>query len=82
MDHFSQYMCEQTSLKIPWLPVSPKFISHIRKSWNSGIIMLMFFLSVAPSKTQEYSKESWGYLKGQTNGGGHLPQSPTEAEAP
>ncbi|XP_030882182.1 MICOS complex subunit MIC13-like [Leptonychotes weddellii] len=66
MDQFSQYMCEQTSLKIPQLPVPPKFNSHICKSWNSGIIMLMLALSVAPSKVQGYSKEVRGYLMEQT----------------
>ncbi|XP_036701776.1 MICOS complex subunit MIC13 [Balaenoptera musculus] len=61
---FSQYMCEQTGLKIPQLPAPPKF--NIRESWNSGISTVMSALSVAPSKAWEYSKEGWEYLKERT----------------
>uniref|UniRef100_A0A452U035 MICOS complex subunit MIC13 n=1 Tax=Ursus maritimus TaxID=29073 RepID=A0A452U035_URSMA len=50
MYQFSQYVCEQTGLKIPQLPAPPKFNFHIRDTWNSGIIMVMSALSVAPSK--------------------------------
>ncbi|TKC46339.1 hypothetical protein EI555_014194, partial [Monodon monoceros] len=63
---FSQYVCEQTGLKIPQLPAPPKFNFHIRESWNSGIITVMSALSVAPSKAWEYSKEGWEYLKERT----------------
>ncbi|XP_017906400.1 PREDICTED: MICOS complex subunit MIC13 isoform X1 [Capra hircus] len=63
---FSQYVCEQTGLKLPQLPAPPKFNFHIRDSWNSGIITMMSALSVAPSKAWEYSKEGWEYLKEQT----------------
>ncbi|XP_043442254.1 MICOS complex subunit MIC13 isoform X1 [Prionailurus bengalensis] len=60
---FSQYVCEQTGLKIPQLPAPPKFNFHIRDSWNSGIIKVMSALSAAPSKACEYSREGWDYLK-------------------
>ncbi|KAB1259807.1 MICOS complex subunit MIC13 [Camelus dromedarius] len=66
MYQFSQYVCEQTGLKIPQLPAPPKFNFHIRESWNSGIITMMSALSVAPSKAWEYSKEGWEYLKERT----------------
>lgn len=63
MYQFSQYVCEQTGLKIPQLPAPPKFNFHIRESWNSGIITVMSALSVAPSKAREYTKEGWEYVK-------------------
>uniref|UniRef100_A0AC11EDW7 Uncharacterized protein n=1 Tax=Ovis aries TaxID=9940 RepID=A0AC11EDW7_SHEEP len=63
---FSQYVCEQTGLKLPQLPAPPKFNFHIRDSWNSGIITMMSALSVAPSKAWEYSKDGWEYLKERT----------------
>ncbi|KAM5306117.1 MICOS complex subunit MIC13 [Glossophaga mutica] len=62
---FSQYVCEQTGLKIPQLPAPPKFNFNIRESWNSGIITMMSALSVAPSKACEYTKDGWEYLKEQ-----------------
>ncbi|KAG8519056.1 MICOS complex subunit MIC13, partial [Galemys pyrenaicus] len=60
---FSQYVCEQTGLKIPQLPALPQFDFHFQDSWNSGIITVMSALSVAPSKVCEYTKEGWEYLK-------------------
>uniref|UniRef100_A0A452U070 MICOS complex subunit MIC13 n=1 Tax=Ursus maritimus TaxID=29073 RepID=A0A452U070_URSMA len=36
MYQFSQYVCEQTGLKIPQLPAPPKFNFHIRDTWNSA----------------------------------------------
>ncbi|XP_058393915.1 MICOS complex subunit MIC13 [Diceros bicornis minor] len=63
MYQFSQYVCEQTGLKMPQLPAPPKFNFHLRESWNSGIMTVMSALSVAPSKACEYSKEGWQYLK-------------------
>ncbi|XP_023394345.1 MICOS complex subunit MIC13 isoform X1 [Pteropus vampyrus] len=35
MYQFSQYVCEQTGLKIPQLPAPPKFNFHVHESWNS-----------------------------------------------
>ncbi|XP_066130946.1 MICOS complex subunit MIC13 isoform X2 [Saccopteryx bilineata] len=63
MYQFSQYVCEQMGLKIPQLPAPPKLNFHIREYWNSGIIVVMSTLSVAPSKACEYTKEGWEYLK-------------------
>lgn len=63
MDQFSQYACEQIRLKIPQLPVPPKLSFRICESWNSGIIMVMSALLVAPSNAHKYSKEGWEFLK-------------------
>ncbi|VCX10172.1 unnamed protein product [Gulo gulo] len=62
-DQFSQYVCEQIRLKTPQLPAPPKLNFHICESWNSGIIMVMSALLVAPSKAHKYSKEGWEFLK-------------------
>ncbi|XP_037361057.1 MICOS complex subunit MIC13 [Talpa occidentalis] len=63
---FSQYVCEQTGLKIPQLPALPELPElnfHFRDNWNSGIITVMSALSVAPAKVCAYTKEGWQYLK-------------------
>lgn len=49
---FSQYVCEQTGLKIPQLPAPPKFNFHIRDYWNSGrpqAIYLGGWLQIPPT---------------------------------
>lgn len=63
MYQLSQYVCEQTGLKMPQLPAPPKFNFHFRDTWNSGILTVMSALSVAPSKAREYSRDGWEYLK-------------------
>ncbi|XP_039104747.1 MICOS complex subunit MIC13-like [Hyaena hyaena] len=60
---FSQYVCEQTDLKMPQHPAPPKFNFHVRDSRNSGIIKVMLALSATPCKVCEYSREGWEYLK-------------------
>ncbi|XP_058584304.1 MICOS complex subunit MIC13 isoform X1 [Neofelis nebulosa] len=46
---FSQYVCEQTGLKIPQLPAPPKFNFHIRDSWNSAQVTISWFVSSSPT---------------------------------
>uniref|UniRef100_A0A452SHU1 MICOS complex subunit MIC13 n=1 Tax=Ursus americanus TaxID=9643 RepID=A0A452SHU1_URSAM len=64
MYQFSQYVCEQTGLKIPQLPAPPKFNFHIRDTWNSGrpwSLSLGGWLLMPPSLAP-LTTASWSFL--------------------
>ncbi|KAG8454778.1 hypothetical protein GDO86_001121 [Hymenochirus boettgeri] len=45
------------------IPSTPKFDFSVRESWNWGVMKSVSALSVAPSKTCEYTCDGWKYVK-------------------